>query len=117
MELTQLEKRGIKVFGQSYYDRITNRHKFECLMDAWSKADEVLTRFDIVPDDEDDPYVVIMTALKVLPKANILWDIAVNQKHEQYSDDEYPIFQAELEMDERTIRENAEIYFGQFMEM
>lgn len=96
----------------SNVEQFNKEHEdFKMLMRAWEVSEGMLHRF-FQPGNYEDPYTTITQALRLYPKYDLLWHIAIDVGNEQYTDDEFEIFVAELMSQEKEIRDICEKIWG-----
>lgn len=96
----------------SNVEQFNKEHEdFKMLMKAWEISEGMLHRF-FQPGNYEDPYTTITQALSLYPKYDLLWHIAIDIGNEQYTDDEFEIFVAELMSQEKEIRDICEKIWG-----
>ena len=96
----------------SNVEQFNKEHEdFKMLMRAWEISEGMLHRF-FQPGNYEDPYTTIIQALRLYPKYDLLWHIAIDVGNEQYTDDEFEIFVAELMSQEKEIRDICEKIWG-----
>lgn len=115
----QINENNLKVYIterknklMSNKEQFNKEHEdFKMLMKAWEISEGMLHRF-FQPGNYEDPYTTITQALRLYPKYDLLWHIAIDVGNEQYTDDEFGIFVAELMSQEKEIRDICEKIWG-----